>query len=273
MPPLPLPMSDFRLCKLCAQSTAVPTYRLTAATVYVCRRCDFHAIDSLDPAAADTPPPPLDRRQLAFIEERLAASAGRQQRQLDLVRSHLPLAGADCLDLGAGAGYFAHLLHTAGARVRAIEPQATLRCFARGRFALELRPETIDAPCWQQECAATFDLVTLWDVLEHLNAPAETLRDAAKVLRPGGWLFLDTPRRDAFWYRLGEWAYRCSGGNPVLLDPFYSPLPYRHKQILTRRQLHALAERCGLQVLRLASSWRTLHGQMTLICRKITAPF
>lgn len=36
------------------------------------------------------------------------------------------------------------------------------------------------------------DLVVLSDVLEHVERPAEALREAARVLRPGGWLFANT---------------------------------------------------------------------------------
>lgn len=267
-----LPTYDFRRCKLCGQTSAVPTYRLKNTTVYACPACGFHYIDHLDElpgAAGNKGDRVLDRQAREYIERRLAASLGQQQAKLRLVNELLPLPGAHCLDLGAGAGLFASLLATAGATVQGIEPQQVFRDFARQKFGLAFRPETIEAPYWQETSAEAFDLVTLWDVLEHVNFPAETLRAACHVLKPGGWLLLDTPRRDAFFYRLSEWSYRCShGSNPLLLESLYSPLPYRHKQIFTREQLHRLAEANGLRVERLESPWRTLRSQMTLVCRK-----
>ena len=263
---------DFRRCKLCAANAAIPTYRLKSATVYACAACGFHYLDHLDElpgAAAGRESRALDRQATEYIERRLAASLGQQQAKLRRVKELLPLPAAHCLDLGAGAGLFASLLATAGATVSGIEPQQVFRDFARQKFGLAFRPETIDAPYWQEGFAGAFDLVTLWDVLEHVNFPAETLRDACRVLKPGGWLLLDTPRRDAFFYRLSEWSYRCSrGANPLLLESLYSPLPYRHKQIFTMEQLHRLAEANGLRVERLESPWRTLHSQMILVCRK-----
>lgn len=263
-------MYDFKRCKLCAEPAAVPTYRLKNTTVYVCAACDFHYIDRLDNLPVDVVTSrSLDARALAFIERQLGASAARQQTKLRLAQGYCPLAGANCLDLGAGAGQFASLLAAQGAAVHGIEPQPVFRAFAQQKFGLNLQEETVDAPYWQAGFAAAFDLVTLWDVLEHVNFPVETLRDAVRLLKPGGWLLLDTPRRDACFYRLGEWSYRFSRGiNPLLLESFYSPLPFRHKQIFTRAQLSTLVESLGLRVIRLESPLRTLHGQMTLVCRK-----
>lgn len=104
-----------------------------------------------------------------------------------------------------------------------------------------------------------------WDV----NFPGETLENAFNVLKPGGWLFLDTPRRDALFYRASEWSYRLSSGtNPPLLESLYSPLPFRHKQIFTRRQLLNLMEKIGFSVIRTHASLLPSQNKMVLVCRK-----
>ena len=263
---------DFRRCKLCGTAAASPKYKLKKTTVYACAACDFHFInhlDSLPPAAPDAAPHTLDRKSSDYIEARLPANEKQLRQNLHLVQSHRPLSGAHCLDIGAGAGLFGHLLGEAGAIVEGIEPQGIFREFARRKFGLTLHAETIDARHWQEDCAGFFDVVTLWDVFEHVNFPAETLQDAYNVMKPGGWLFLDTPRRDALYYRLGEWAYRLSGGgNPLLLDSLYSPLPFRHKQIFTRRQLLKLMEKVGFSVISMKSSFLQPQNKMVLVGRK-----
>ncbi|MDD2542073.1 MAG: methyltransferase domain-containing protein, partial [Desulfuromonadaceae bacterium] len=113
------------------------------------------------------------------------------------------------------------------------------------------------------------DVVTLWDVLEHVNFPAENLQNAYNVIKAGGWLFLDTPRRDTLFYRISEWSYHLRGGtNPQLLGSLYSPLPFRHKQIFTLRQLLKLVERIGFSVTSIQSSFFQPHNKMVLVCRK-----
>jgi 2-polyprenyl-6-hydroxyphenyl methylase/3-demethylubiquinone-9 3-methyltransferase len=263
---------DFSRCKLCATYAASPKYRLKKTTVYACAACDFHFInhlDSLPSESSDNASKPLDRKAWDYIEGRLPGSEAQLRKNLLLVQSHISLSGKDCLDIGAGAGVFAQLLAEAGAVVQGIEPQGIFREFAQRKFGLELHGETIDARYWQEGFAGFFDVVTLWDVFEHVNFPAETLRNAYNVLKPGGWLFLDTPRRDALYYRIGEWSYRLSRGtNPHLLESLYSPLPFRHKQLFTRRQLLDLMEKIGFTVIRTHASLLPTHNKMVFVCRK-----
>lgn len=264
---------DFSRCKLCATYTASPTYKLKKTTVYVCASCDFHFINHLD--SMPTEPQgdvtkPLDRKAWDYIEGRLPANEKQLRENLLLVKRHISLSGASCLDIGAGAGLFSHLLTEAGAIVHGIEPQWIFREFAQRKFGIALNGETIDARHWQQGFAGFFDVVTLWDVFEHVNFPAETLQYAYNVIKPGGLLFLDTPRRDALYYRISEWSYRLSGGaNPLFLESLYSHLPFRHKQIFTLRQLLKLVEKIGFSVTHMHSSFLHPQNKMVLACRKL----
>lgn len=265
-------MYDFNRCKLCAQRSATPKYRLKKTTIYECAACGFHFIDALDElpdSGIDTAEPCLDPGASAYIERMLVANGVQLRQKLQLVANYCPLAGARALDLGAGAGLFSSLEAAAGATVFGIEPQAVFREFARQKYGIALNRETIDTPYWQDRYCASFDLVTLWDVLEHVNFPVETLKDVYRVTKPGGWLFLDTPRRDAFAYRLSQFSYAISfGRNPFMLESLYSAQPFRHKQIFTRPQLEQLVRDIGYTVVQLnAPSFG--QNKMVLVCRKI----
>lgn len=262
---------DFSRCKLCATYAASPTYRLKKTTVYACSACDFHFINHLDslPSEPADNAKPLDRKAGDYIEGRLPVSEKQLRVNLLLVKRHVSLSGAHCLDIGAGAGLYAHLLAQEGAIVHGIEPQRIFREFAQRKFGITLNEATIGARHWQQGFAGSFDVVTLWDVFEHVNFPAETLQNACNVTKTGGWLFLDTPRRDALFYRISEWSYRLSGGaNPLFLESLYSPLPFRHKQIFTLRQLLKLVEKSGFSVTHMRSSFLQPQNKIVLVCRK-----
>jgi SAM-dependent methyltransferase len=263
---------DFSRCKLCATNAASPRYKLKSTTVYACAACDFHFInhlDSLSPGPPGDTTKTLDRKAWDYIEGRLPDSTNQLRKNLHLVNRHVSLSGAHCLDIGAGAGLFAHLLTDAGAIVHGIEPQSIFREFAQRKFGIALNWETIDARYWQTGFSGFFDVITLWDVLEHVNFPAETLLNTYNITKPGGWLFLDTPRRDALYYRISELSYRFSGGeNPLFLESLYSPLPFRHKQIFTLRQLLKLLERTGFSVMNMHSSFFQPQNKMVLVCRK-----
>jgi len=249
---------DFSRCKLCGAAAAAPRYRLKATTIQVCAACDFHSITQLDVMPGERPEAEvrtLDVVAWNFIEKQLKKNRPQLERRLALVARHVPLKETECLDIGAGVGLFGHLLEEAGAIPCGIEPQLIFRQFAEEKYRLQLRAETIDHPFWQERHAGRFAVVTLWDTLEHLNFPVETLRDAIRVMKPGGLLFLDTPSRDSLYYRISEWSYRLSNGaNPLFLNSLYSPKPFRHKQIFTVRQLTELIECLGLQVIELNRS-------------------
>mgnify|MGYP000122236115 CR=1 FL=1 len=245
---------DFRRCKYCGNLSAQPLYRLARQTVYGCSRCDFHALDRLDPIiplSGSNEEKPLDERSRQYMEQRMHDVDPLLPLRLQLVREQRPLAGARLLDIGAGTGQFIQRMSEEGAQARGLEPSALRRQFARLKFGLELEGETIETFCEHRENVASFDLITLWDVIEHVNFPMETLVGARRCLKPGGYLFIDTPSRDALAYRLGEGAYRLSGGKATLfLDTFYEPVPYGHKQIFRPQQLAELVERVGFRVIR-----------------------
>jgi len=262
---------DFSRCKLCGENGAEPRYRLKKTSIRECGNCGFHFIEYLD----EMPDPdgggstPLDDRAWNFIDSRLAANGIQHRKNMRLVTEHCPVAGEACLDIGAGAGLFASMMAEAGASVSGIEPQAVFRAFAEKKFGLTLRGETLDHPYWQTGMRGRFNMVTLWDVLEHVNFPAETLAQAFPVTKPGGWLFLDTPCRDSVFYTLSTWGYRLSGGaNTMLLESLYSPQPFRHKQIFTRNQLVKLVERIGWKVVSVKASPLTVQNKIVMVCRK-----
>ncbi|MEJ2201793.1 MAG: class I SAM-dependent methyltransferase [Desulfuromonadaceae bacterium] len=255
---MPIDQYDFTRCKLCGQKTAEPGYRLKGTRLLVCRSCDFHFIDHLDGLPQGQPDEPersLDVNAWNFIEGKLKRNRRLLAERCALVAQQMDLKQARILDIGAGVGLFSHLLEEAGAQPCGIEPQLVFRQFAQEKFGVTLRAETVDAPYWQEGFLRFFDLVTLWDTLEHLNFPVETLQQALPLLKPGGLLALDTPSRDSWYYKISQWSYRLSNGaNPLFLNSLYSSKPFRHKQIFTVRQLTDLVEGLGLKIIALNRS-------------------
>ncbi len=262
-------MYDFSFCKLCDRQGAAVKYRLPQLSLYACPSCDFHYSDVLDEFPPDQPEQArLTESAQRYIESKLPQNTSQLKTNLRFVQTHIQLPGLQCLDIGSGAGVFPALLQNAGAVAEGIEPQQVFREFAQKKFQLALKPEPVDAACWQNGYASYFDLVTLWDTLEHVNFPAATLQAAAKLIRPGGLLLLDTPSRDSFVYRASEWAYRISqGAKPMLLRTLYSAKPYGHKQIFTRAQLQMLLEGAGFSVVGHSALHRS-RSKLVVACRK-----
>lgn len=228
------------------------TYKLKNANVYV-SKSGFHFIDHLDPVEAL--PPEIDASQLtdevaAYIETQLQANAKKFDNQANIVKQHLPLRNAKALDIGCGGGLFLSILRENGAEVVGIELSDSRAQYASSKHGLEIHKRPIESEFWQQKYANHFDAVTLWDVIEHVNFPMQTLQSAANVLKTGGSLLIDTPCRDSFYHRFGEFTYRLSGGRfPTFLNAMYSAHLFGHKQIFSTGEMKQLFESVGLEVI------------------------
>lgn len=248
---------DFQHCKLCGRSSGTPTYHLGDSIVYVCAGCDFHYLDHLDGRELIRADRTLSDRDRRYLAKRQNEGLAEHHARIALVSEHLSLNSARCLDIGAGLGQFQSLLETRGGLTEGIEASPLRRQYARETSGRDLSAELVDSPDRQAAQAAFFDLITLWDVIEHVDFPRETLAMAVRLLKPGGLLFLDTPAREAFAYRFSECFYRLSGGRGSLFLPsFYSRAPFGHKQIFTRVQLLTLLCDLGLEPVYRAQRYR-----------------
>jgi 2-polyprenyl-6-hydroxyphenyl methylase/3-demethylubiquinone-9 3-methyltransferase len=227
-------------------------YRLRNANVYVSPE-GFHFTDYLDPVQeipAEIDASQLTEEEAAYIETQLQANLDKFRNQVSTLAEHLSLSGARILDIGCGGGLFLSLLKQQGARVTGIELSDSRAQYARMKHDLQIYKHPIESDFWQKEYAGHFDAVTLWDVIEHVNYPFQTLQCAVNVLRPGGWLLIDTPCRDSFYHRFGELTYRLTGGRyPTFLNAMYSSHLFGHKQIFSMDEMRRLFESAGLEVI------------------------
>ena len=118
--------------------------------------------------------------------------------RLRYVADRVPLAGADVLDVGCGAGLLSESMALAGAQVTAIDLAPELVKVAR-LHALE-SGATIDYRVQPvEEVAAAspgrFDAVTCMEMIEHVPDPSAVIRACVDALKPGGRLFVSTINR------------------------------------------------------------------------------
>jgi 2-polyprenyl-6-hydroxyphenyl methylase/3-demethylubiquinone-9 3-methyltransferase len=230
------------------------TYELKNANVYVSTG-GYHFTDYLDPLAeipSEIDPSQLTNEESSYIETQLQANSQRFNNQISILKNHLSLNNAKVLDIGCGGGLFLSLLKREGARVVGIELSDSRAQYAKTKHNLEIHKYPIESDFWQKGYANHFDAVTLWDVIEHVNYPLQTLQCAANVLKQGGLLVIDTPCRDSFYHRAGEITYGLSGGRfPTFLNAMYSSHLFGHKQIFSTAEMKNLFESAGLEVIEL----------------------
>ena len=99
------------------------------------------------------------------------------------------------LDVGCGPGAFLDGMREHGWQVTGIEPGVQPATYAREELGLEIQNTTLEDARLEP---ASLDLVTMWNVLEHLSGPRQALRRIAEALRPGGLLVFAIPGVESY---------------------------------------------------------------------------
>jgi len=94
------------------------------------------------------------------------------------------------LDVGCSTGYFLRRARSRGWDVHGIDPDARAVAYARGELGLSVQCGTLNDVDYRP---GTFDVVTLWGVLEHAPEPRAELGRVHRLMRRGGQVVIAVP--------------------------------------------------------------------------------
>ncbi len=140
----------------------------------------------------------------------------RLHRELGLYRPYRTLNRI--LEIGAGRGWLLGEASAGGWETWAVEVNSRALEHLRARGIFRIISEPADSFHSPEE---HFDVVRLWDVIEHLESPRTVMRRIARVLRPGGLLRISTTnfRSLSRWVNGPEWVYLNGSDHIVLFEP------------------------------------------------------
>ena len=180
----------------------------------------------------------VDERYLAECDARRATF----HRNIRPLEQMIPdRNGHRLLDVGAHIGVFVEVAQERGWQAVGVEPSrwAVEQGRQRGLRMIQgtLRDAELDS--------ASFDVVTMWDVVEHLLDPLADIGEVARVLKPGGVFCVHTIDIDSWFARLmgRRWPWLVEMHNT-----FFSP-----------QTLGEMVERAGLRVESSRVQGRYLH--------------
>jgi 2-polyprenyl-3-methyl-5-hydroxy-6-metoxy-1,4-benzoquinol methylase/predicted RNA-binding Zn-ribbon protein involved in translation (DUF1610 family) len=115
-------------------------------------------------------------------------------RKAKLIKRTSGLSKGTLLDIGTGTGYFSNAMKERGWRVKAIEKSPQARSFAKEHFELDV--DTEDALAGYAD--HSFDAITLWHVMEHLEHLDETWECLRGLLSDRGVLIVAVPNCSSY---------------------------------------------------------------------------
>ncbi len=188
-------------------------------------------------------PRPDDERLAAYYPEEYFGSRhsifNSVSMALRVLALPAPPPGGRVLDIGCGRGDFLRSCRRRGWQVVGVEQEAA-------PILQSPAPdfEVIPTDRLGELPDESFDVVTLWHVLEHLAEPRATLAQVVRLLRPGGRLVVEVPNFESWQARMGPRQW------------FHLDVP-RHLLHFERSTLDAMLESEGLK----PEGWSTFSAE------------
>ena len=205
-------MQDIKQCPVCGGNSLAPhlvcTDRLVTQKQFTLNRCEQCGM-------VITSPRPLSEELGAYYQSEDYVSHSDTQKGLFFklyhsVRRHMlrskyrHVARAtkaiqssrqqSILDYGCGTGYFLQTMQQQGWHTTGIEIDPGARAFAKLKFGLE----TIAPEAMSHLDDHSFDAITLWHVMEHVEELDTLLDELRRLLKPGGSLLIALPNHRSF---------------------------------------------------------------------------
>ncbi|MCS6981092.1 MAG: class I SAM-dependent methyltransferase [Flavobacteriales bacterium] len=224
-------------CKVCGAEgpeNFVLVYQLETCEVTRCRCCGFAFV------------PPAWRHAISYTSyksEAVAAEVRRGNNLLKLERHKLRLRfirrfklSGRLLDVGSGWGHFLLAARQAGYDVLGIELDEQPWLYSVKDLGLPVLHEDF----YSFDSQERFDVITLWDVLEHVDDPRSFLNNCARLQNPGGVLVIQVPQ-------INSLVARMMGKN-------WKMLGLDHVNYFSPTTLARLLGQCGYEIVAIKPS-------------------
>lgn len=171
------------------------------------------------------------------------------------------IKGKRCLDVGCGGGFFMNEMSKRGALVTGIDYSRFGIMFAKERFPqLDLRVGSVhDLNMFESN---TFDIVTLFDIIEHISDQKKAFLEIQRVLKPKGLLILATDVENGLWSKwkipgiIRKTQHFSKDGRAYLMIKKVESYRKQFKDyhpghigLLSYEDIRALLQKCNFQII------------------------
>jgi len=224
-------------CNLCGADSTKLLFIEKGWQIVQCRRCGLVYAN----------PRPSSNELIKFYQEGEYSQVGPNylaKRESKLCRARRELRkigrykkGGKLLDIGCGARFFLKEAQKRGWKVSGVDLSREMIEYAREEFDLNLFAESLSQAHFPSEY---FDVITMYDLLEHLEDPLGILKETKKILKPDGLLLIVTP----------DFTQRAIARH--IPPPDFRPPP-EHLYYFTNQSLQKMLNKAGLEYFRQTS--------------------
>jgi 2-polyprenyl-3-methyl-5-hydroxy-6-metoxy-1,4-benzoquinol methylase len=161
------------------------------------------------------------------------------------------------LDIGCASGAFLKVANDLDFQVVGVEPSSYLCEFGKREYNLDLRPSILQDQEFKDN---EFDIISMWDVIEHLDQPGKVLEEIHRILKPDGKLIINYPEYDSWPRKLLGYKW-----------PFFLSV---HLYYFTPETISHLLKNCGFRTKHCEPYLQTLElGYVLKRAGQIFTPF
>lgn len=210
-------------CPVCREPVGQYSHAVGSYEIVKCARC---GLEHTLPVPSDVTISDYYQNYFDF-KAPLDVACKNASKNLEILRQFGFSRHSLVLDFGAGDGGF-------------------VKTIGKNCYGIDFRKSTEPRMFQHMDAlpVAKFDFITLWDVLEHLTRPVETIRMLAEMLRPGGKIVVMT--------------VDAEGAIPY----YYKPI--EHLTYWTKKSLQHLFDRCGFEILYEEPYWMHQRSEIYL---------
>ena len=225
---------DIKSCPVCNCEDSIPEFTKFHIDLVRCPECQlrYHVKAPVDINDAYNSPTYMQGSQGFWTDdyEYRKERFGRERMEI-LTNTIGDIKGKSILDVGCGSGYFLDCAKEKGAICYGLEIADDIRQWVSRQLGIKV----FSRPIEELASDTKFDVITMFDLIEHVERPAELLLHAHRLLKNGGHVFFYTPNFDSF-------------GIKVMQDQSNLISPAAHLLFFTSESLQYVLNKVGFQV-------------------------
>ncbi|MCG3204666.1 MAG: Ubiquinone biosynthesis O-methyltransferase [Elusimicrobia bacterium] len=211
--PIPISSKSTLACPLCSQSNSLKKIFSGTHTLFKCPQCELIFSDRLiDPKFFDfyrnNEDHFYDRPYFQNANEAPSSDNPNYFNALSRTKSLLDAQNPTLLDIGCGTGHLLNMAKKIGFYAEGLEVSESISKFLSKDFKIHI----YDGNHQHIPLMNPFDVVSAWDVLEHVPDPVSFLRSVKGLIRPGGKLIIRTINEDCLLSQFSLLLYKLTAG-------------------------------------------------------------